>query len=242
MSGPGRGGARLPALTITLGLTVVTVLAFAAQLLSGWVFGFDVVAGLGAKVNRAIAAGQVWRLVTPLFVHGGIVHLLVNMYSLNVLGPLVERLFGPRRMLALYLLAGVGGSVASLALTPAASVGASGAIFGLLGALAAFLALHRRALGPAGRLQLRQLAFVALLNLGLGLTPGIDNAAHLGGLISGAALAAAAGPRMRLVPIDLEYARWQDARPWEQAWPRLAAGAAVLVALAWIAAQAAGGG
>jgi rhomboid protease GluP len=233
VSGPGRGAPRLPALTVTLGLTALTVLTFSAQVLSDWVFGFDLVAGLAAKVNRAIAAGQVWRLVTPLFVHGGIVHLLVNMYSLNVLGPLVERLFGGRRMLAVYLLAGVGGSVASLALTPAASIGASGAIFGLLGALAAFLALHRRDLGTAGRLQLRQLALVALLNLGLGLTPGIDNAAHLGGLLTGAALAAGAGPRLQLVQVDLEYARWQDTRPWQQVWPRLAAAAAALAALAW---------
>lgn len=230
-------GRRGPAWPVTLGLTAVTILAFGAQVLSGWVLGFDLVAGLAAKVNRAIAAGQVWRLVTPLFVHGGILHLLVNMYSLNVLGPLVERLFGGRRMLAVYLLAGLGGSVFSLALTPAASLGASGAIFGLLGALAAFLALHRRDLGPAGQLQLRQLALVALINLGLGLTPGIDNAAHLGGLLSGAALAVAAGPRMRLVPIDHEYARWQDVRLWPQVWPRLAAAAAALAALTWAALQ-----
>jgi hypothetical protein len=94
-------------------------------------------------------------------------------------------------MLALYLLSGISGVVFSLAFNRFPSVGASGAIFGLLGALAMFLYLHRGLLGPAGRMQLQQLVVVGALNLVYGaMNPGIDLWGHIGGLAAGAACAA----------------------------------------------------
>jgi rhomboid protease GluP len=117
------------------------------------------------------------------------------MYSLWAIGPAVERFFGQARFLTVYLLSGISGVLLSLVMSPNPSVGASGAIFGLLGALATFLYLHRATFGQMGRAQLRQLVFVALINLGMGLTPGIDNWGHVGGLVAGVALASFLGPR-----------------------------------------------
>jgi membrane associated rhomboid family serine protease len=126
-----------------------------------------------------------WRMITALFVHSqnSPFHLLFNMYSLFVFGPILERLLGRLRFLALYLVSGFGGSVAVLLLAPGtAVVGASGAIFGLLGA---FFVIQRRLGGNNV-----QLIIVIGLNLVIGFViPGIAWQAHLGGLIAGAAVA-----------------------------------------------------
>jgi membrane associated rhomboid family serine protease len=127
-----------------------------------------------------------WRMVTTMFVHSpsSIFHILFNAYSLYILGTLVERLIGSRRFLTLFFLAGFGGSVAVAWLSPmAAVVGASGAIFGLFGALFAI----QRSFGGANV----QLMIVLALNLVLGfVVPGISWQAHIGGLIVGGLLGA----------------------------------------------------
>jgi membrane associated rhomboid family serine protease len=126
-----------------------------------------------------------WRMVTTMFVHSpsSVFHILFNGYSLFILGTLVERLIGPGRFVALFFLAGFGGSVAVLLLSPmAAVVGASGAIFGLFGALFVI----QRSFGGANV----QLLIVLALNLVLGfVVPGISWQAHIGGLITGALVA-----------------------------------------------------
>jgi rhomboid protease GluP len=207
-----RQARRFPA---TYGLIALTLLVFAAQWLSAQLLGFDLVLSLGAKVNQAIAAGQIWRLVTPLFVHAGLLHIGVNMYSLYVIGPAVERFFGSKRMLVIYLLSGIVGVDFSLGLSPNPSVGASGAIFGLLGALATLLFMHRHIFGRMGTIQFRQLVLVALLNLALGLSPGIDNWGHVGGLIGGSLLTLALGPRFAVSIDSLQHAALIDRQPWE---------------------------
>jgi len=93
---------------------------------------------LGAKVSHLLVS-QPHRLLTPIFLHGGIGHLMMNSYSLNNIGPHVESLFGPGRFLATYLMSGIAGNVLSGIMTPNPSVGASGAIFGLIGAYYVFL-------------------------------------------------------------------------------------------------------
>jgi membrane associated rhomboid family serine protease len=126
-----------------------------------------------------------WRMVTTMFVHStsSIFHILFNGYSLYILGTLVERLIGSRRFATLFFLSGIGGSVAVLWLSPASSViGASGAIFGLFGALFVI----QRSFGGANT----QLLIVLGLNLVLGfVVPGISWQAHIGGLLVGAAVA-----------------------------------------------------
>ena len=204
---------RFPATYAILG---TTILVFLAQEVSLQIAGFDWVLEWGAKFGPAIRSGQVWRLVTPLLLHASLLHLFANMYSLNAIGPAVERLFGTPRLLAFYLLAGVAGVTLSLAFSPYRSVGASGAIFGLLGALGVFLYRHRKAFGPASQVQLRQIVLVALLNLGLGLMPGIDNWGHLGGLLAGALLAAGFGPRLEPVGVEEGRLLLVDRRPWRR--------------------------
>lgn len=133
-----------------------------------------------------VADGQYYRLLTAAFLHGGIVHLGLNMYALYMFGPLLESALGRLRFTVLYLTAALGGTAASYAFsspgTP--SLGASGAVFGLLGA---FLVVNRR-LGRDNSLVMVMLA----INLGYGfLVPQIDWRAHLGGLVTGALVAAA---------------------------------------------------
>lgn len=204
---------RFPA---TVGLIALTVLVFVAQLLSQTLAGGDLVLYYGAKINENLAAGEAWRLLTPVFLHAGLLHIGVNMYSLWALGPAVERFFGHARFLIVYLLSGICGVLLSLVLSPNASVGASGAIFGLLGALATFLYLHRATFGQLGAMQLRQLVFVALINLAMGLTPGIDNWGHVGGLVAGAVLAGFLGPRFSTTLLPDGRPRLVDVRTKQQ--------------------------
>lgn len=222
-------------------MMAVTGGVFLLQLLGEAALGYDVVLALGAKANELILAGQIWRLVTPVFIHAGIAHIFVNMYSLFALGPPVERFFGTARMLAVYLLSGISGVVFSLAFNPYPSVGASGAIFGLLGALSMFLYLNRGLFGPRGGMQLRQLLLVGALNLLISLSPGIDLWGHVGGLVAGAGCTALFGPRLIPVSTDGLVTTYTDRRPWPEVAPRVvlavvAVGASALAAM-FLAAQ-----
>ena len=147
----------------------------------------------GANYGPATLEGQWWRLLSSTFIHGGIIHLALNMQCLWQLGKLTERLYGNWTFLLLYILSGLGGSVASLWWNPnTLSVGASGAIFGVAGGLVAFLYLGKLPL-PRGATQSilsSTLVFVGY-NLLYGFTStGIDNAAHIGGLVTGALVGA----------------------------------------------------
>jgi rhomboid protease GluP len=215
----------------TFAIIGFTAVIFLLQSASNALLGGDLLLALGAKVNQAIANGQIWRLVTPIFLHLGILHIGVNMYSLYIIGPPVERLFGLPRMLIIYLLSGISGVAFSLAFSSAPSAGASGAIFGLLGALGAFLFLHRTLFGRAGSIQLRQIVLVAVLNLAIGLSPGIDNWGHLGGLVAGLALAYVIGPRFEAAMISIGQPHWTDRRRWDQVWGRTLLSAAVVFLL-----------
>ena len=175
--------------------------------------GFDerVLLAYGAKTNYMIEHGhEYWRFVTPVFIHVFLPHVLINMYSLWVIGPWVEKLYGSAKFVVFWVVTGICGVVASyVTVIPGSrpgligsfliksaddpSAGASGALFGLVGVLFVFGIKYRREL-PEGfkRAFGTGLLPVILLNLGIGfLARGIiDNAAHLGGLLSGAALAA----------------------------------------------------
>jgi rhomboid protease GluP len=144
----------------------------------------------GAMQNQLIAQGEFYRLVTSMFLHIGLIHLLFNSYALFILGQDVERLYGSARFLLIYFLSGLGGSLASFVLGAGGiSAGASGAIFGLIGTEIAFFYLHRQTFGQRGQAQLRSLLMLAGINLVFGFTiPGINNLAHMGGLLFGLAL------------------------------------------------------
>ena len=181
---------------ITYILLAANILIWLAMTAVGGSTDVDVLIRFGAKVNDLIADGQVWRLLTSMFLHIGLMHLLFNSYALFVFGSEVERLYGGPRFVAIYLLAGLWGALASFAFGSALSAGASGAIFGLLGTMVAYLRRHRETFGAWGRQRLLNLVGVAAFNLVLGFSvAGIDNLAHLGGLLSGAILGWALAPQ-----------------------------------------------
>ncbi|MBT8495239.1 MAG: rhomboid family intramembrane serine protease [Deltaproteobacteria bacterium] len=155
----------------------------------------------GANVKGAVANGELWRLCTSMFLHVGLLHLILNMYGLWVLGRLVEPMYGSVRFFGLYMAAGLIGAAASAFIGgPETSAGASGAIFGLLGAAIAELMLHRDAFPESWRKRLLgNLLFLTAANVGIGfIVTMIDQAAHLGGLVGGAGMALLLSPRGRI--------------------------------------------
>lgn len=140
---------------------------------------------MGAKVNVLINSGEIYRLLTSAFLHGGIIHIFFNMSALNIIGREVEAVYGSKRYIAIYVISALGGSVVSYLFKPnSISVGASGAIFGLLGAMLIFGLKER---DKIGKQYMKNILETIGLNVIIGITiPNIDNFAHLGGLILGA--------------------------------------------------------
>jgi membrane associated rhomboid family serine protease/Flp pilus assembly protein TadD len=179
---------------IILGINIVI---FAAMLYASDSITGDFTAGLiihfGANVGVYTLSGQWWRLLTYMFLHGGYVHIAMNMWALWNIGHLCESLYGRWTYVAVYLITGVAGGLASVAWNPQVlSVGASGALFGIMGALIASFALGEFSLSTVPiRSVLSSLIFWAGFSLFFGsLSPGIDNACHVGGLVSGLILGA----------------------------------------------------
>src|SRR5215472_8722562 len=141
----------------------------------------------GADYGPLTLHGQWWRMVVSTFLHFGLIHLLFNMFVLFNIGLFMESLAGRVSFVVLYLVCGLGGSAASLVWHPSiVSAGASGAIFGLYGALLGFLVRHRGSIPGESLASLRKgaLTFIGY-NLLYGLRPGVDMAAHVGGLVTG---------------------------------------------------------
>lgn len=138
----------------------------------------------GAKVNYLINKGQIFRLLTAAFLHGGIVHILFNMYSLYIVGTVVEKIYGWKKYITIYILSALTSSLLSYILAPMTiSVGASGAIFGILGAFLYFAIKERKHLQ---RGILGNIIAVIVLNLYIGFTStSIDNLGHIGGFLGG---------------------------------------------------------
>jgi membrane associated rhomboid family serine protease/Tfp pilus assembly protein PilF len=180
-------GANAP---VTMALLAINFLIFILMVAKGSSVmdpsGQDIIRW-GANFGPYTFTGQYWRLFTYMFVHIGLIHLLMNMWFLYDLGSACERLLGSVTYLIMYLIAGVTGGVFSIAWHPQGpSAGASGALFGILGAMIAAYKFGEFSM-PRGYLQmsLRSMLFCAGINLAWGLTGGIDNAAHIGGLVAG---------------------------------------------------------
>jgi rhomboid protease GluP len=179
-----------PNAPVTPALIGANVLMFVvATALGGGVLISDpaVMIRLGTDYTPLTLSGQWWRLLTSTFLHFGLLHIALNMWALYVNGLVAERIFGSVRYLAIYLVAGVSGSVASLLWHPVVNgAGASGAIFGILGALLAFFLLRKGGL-PASvvKAQRASAGVFVVYSLLYGVRGGIDNAAHLGGLVAG---------------------------------------------------------
>ena len=181
---------------VTYALVVITVLVYLLQMGTKALFGTDLPEYFGVKVNELIMAGQLWRLLTPMFLHDdtSILHIGFNMYALFIIGADLERRFGHGRYLLLYVLTGFSGNVLSFLLSPNPSLGASTAIFGLLGAQMGFFYQNRKLYGAGARRALQNSLVVAGINLLIGLAPGIDDWGHVGGLLGGLVFAWFAGP------------------------------------------------
>ena len=144
----------------------------------------------GAQVNPLVLQGQYWRIFTAMFLHdpNSIFHIFLNMLSLFFIGRAVEVFYGKWRYLVIYLLSGICGGISFLLLSPGdVAVGASGAIFGVFGALGVFYIINRRALGAYGSGAITNWIFWLVLNLAFGIAPGSGIAvwAHVGGLLGG---------------------------------------------------------
>lgn len=186
---------------VTYTLLVISILMYLLQLATQYMLGgVDLPALYGMKINQFIVDGQLWRLITPMFLHGSILHLAFNMYALLIFGPGLERYYRHGRYLALYFISGFAGNVISFLFTDAPSLGSSTAIFGLLGAEAVFLYRHRELFGRSSQRALVNLITIAVLNLFIGFSPGsrIDNWGHIGGLLGGTLFAWFAGPLLRV--------------------------------------------
>jgi rhomboid protease GluP len=181
---------------VTYSIIGVTVLSYILQLVSEYVYGQDILILYGARINEAILAGQIWRFITPALLHASLPHIAFNMYALLSFGTGLERHFGHGRFLLLYLLSAFAGNVASFLFTGGSySVGASTAVFGLLGAEAVFLIQNRKVFAGQFRSAIGNIIFIAAINLFIiGSLPGIDNWGHIGGLVGGLMFTTFAGP------------------------------------------------
>jgi rhomboid protease GluP len=236
---PQRAVVRLPqrAPVVVYTLIGITVLIFALQLITAsGQFGScpffnetDLPICYGLKVNELILDGQWWRFVTPMFIHASLLHIGFNLYALYVLGPDLERHFGHVNFLILYLVSGFAGVVLSFLLTAAPSLGASTAIFGLLGAQGIFVYRNQKIFGRRAQMALRNIAQIALINLLIGLSPGIDNWGHVGGLLGGGLFAWFGGPVYAVEGDGVEFHLANRIAP-ERTW--LAAGIVVVIFVA----------
>ena len=187
------------AMSVSAGLITTTLIAYGLQMMvwnqlqGGWAgraWNVTLLA-LGANVPQLVFDGELWRLLSSVFLHGGILHLLFNMWALLTVGPLMEQIYGPRRLLAMYVITGIAASLTStvwkIGDPGALSVGASGAVCGLIGAAAAWGWRRGGRVGEVIKGQMLQWAIYTLV-IGFIMPLPIDNAAHLGGLVSGGIL------------------------------------------------------
>ena len=145
----------------------------------------------GAITYLDINNGDYWRLFSAIFLHVGAGHLAVNCLSLLIMGGLLEKMVGHSRFAVIYMGSGISGSSFSYLMIPFLGVGAgaSGAIFGCVGALAGYFIVNRKSMGEMGKQNLNAVLILAGINFAFGyIVPGIDNWAHLGGFIAGAIL------------------------------------------------------
>ena len=177
---------------VTYIIMAICIILFILMELSGGSTNSQTLLKYGANLDVLVKNGEYYRLFTCIFLHIGIMHLLCNMYSLYIIGREVENLFGKIKYIIIFILRGIFGSIMSLAFTHnTISAGASGAIFGLLGALLYFGMHYRTYLGEAIK---RSIIPIIVVNLIIGFfAEGIDLAAHIGGLVGGVLVAMMVG-------------------------------------------------
>lgn len=192
---------------VTYALLAINILLFIIMVfVSGdGIYGFqtETLVKFGGNVKSLVLNGEYWRLIASAFLHDGFLHLICNMYALYILGIQLENFFGKTRFAIIYLFSTITGNLLSLVFADpnVVSIGASGAIFGLFGSLLYFGYYYRVYLGTVLR---TQIVPVILINLLFGIvTPGIDNAAHIGGLIGGVFISMGIGVKFKSTKSDM---------------------------------------
>jgi len=182
---------------IGINVAIYVVLAILSQ--NPFNISTDVLVNFGAQINLLVAQGQIWRVFTAMFLHFSITHIGLNMLSLFFVGSAVEVMYGKWRYLLIYLASGIVGGIVTFFVMPpnTLAAGASGAIFGVFGALGVFYIVNRQALGAYGRGAIGNWLFWIGLNLVFGFSiPGIGIWDHIGGLIAGMLLGFLLMPRL----------------------------------------------
>lgn len=175
---------------ITFLLIFINLIIFFMLELNGGSTNIETLVKYGAKYNPAIIEGEWWRIISSMFLHIGALHLFMNMLAIYYLGTAVERIYGSTRFVIIYFISGIIGGLTSFAFNTHIAAGASGALFGLFGALLYFGVIHKQLFYQTMG---KSVIFILLINLAFGfLVPQIDMGAHVGGLIGGFIAAAIA--------------------------------------------------
>lgn len=162
---------------------LINIFVFMLLELNGGSTNIDTLIQYGAKYNYAILEGEWWRIISSMFLHIGIIHLMLNMVALYYLGITVERTFGSIRFFIIYFISGIGGGLASFAFNEHVAAGASGALFGLFGALLFFTIIYKQLFFQTMG---KNLILILIINITFGIVvPQIDMGAHIGGLVIG---------------------------------------------------------
>lgn len=168
---------------MTYALIIIMVLIFIIMSLDGGTTNSYNLVRFGAQFNPYIMAGEYWRLVTPMFLHIGFTHLFLNLFTIYLIGPYVEKIFGHLRFIIIFLLSGIVGNLASFAFSDSVSAGASTAIFGLFGV---FIMLNENFQNSIINNMARNFGLLIVLNLVSDLfMPQVNIVGHIGGLIGG---------------------------------------------------------
>lgn len=186
-------------LWMTVTITAVTGVVYLLQVLSNVLLKFDIPLNLFALAPELVREGQVWRIVTPVLVHGSILHVLLNLLAFYTLGRSLERFYGPWRLLILYLIGAVGGSLFHFYFSTQAAIGAATGIFALAAGQLVIFLRNRFLWGQENRYFLRNFGGILAINLVVNLFPGLGGISMIGGFLAGLAFAWFAGPHYNLI-------------------------------------------
>jgi len=172
-------------LPVTYSLMLISIVVFIIPLIVPQLEGSLYIAG--DLRSEVFVKGEIYRFITSMFIHNGAMHIVMNMLSLYMVGQVLEKLFRPLTYLSIYFITGIFGSLLFLYINIGGeAVGASGAIFGIFGALAGFAWVHRKTMHDEFMRFIQSFGMILLINFGLGLAiPEIAMSAHIGGLVTG---------------------------------------------------------
>ncbi len=179
---------------VTYALMGLTLGFFLFQMLVKSAVGEDLIAFLGAKINERILQGEIWRLITPVLVHASLVHVGINMYSLYILGRMLEEHYGHGRFFVLYCLGALAGNVVSLWMSPGPSFGSATGLFALVAAQGVFVYQNRFLFGEKLRSILMNIALIIAINFSLSLFIKVELWGLVGGLMGGLGFSWLGGP------------------------------------------------